>query len=62
MAVLLGFAAGVIYLGQGWRLQRKHGPLRGLRLPSLEWLQQANSHAILLAVLMLGIGIVSGVC
>ena len=61
VAVLLGFAAGVTYLGQRWRLRRKHGPLRGLRLPSLEWLQHANSHAILLAVFMLGIGIVSGV-
>ena len=36
------------------------GPLRSLELPSLEWLQRANSHAILLAVFMLGIGIVSG--
>ena len=61
MAVLLGFAAGVMYLGQRWRLRRKHGPLRGLRLPSLEWLQRANSHAILLAVFMLGIGVVSGI-
>ncbi len=60
VAVLLGFAAGVSYLGQRWRLRRKHAPWGTLRLPSLEWLERANSHAILLAVFMLGIGIVSG--
>ncbi|MGO8691011.1 MAG: cytochrome c biogenesis protein CcsA [Thermoguttaceae bacterium] len=61
VAVLLGFAAGVTYLGQRWRLRRKHGPLRSLKLPSLEWLQRANSHAILTAVFLLGIGVVSGI-
>jgi ABC-type uncharacterized transport system permease subunit len=61
VAVLLGFAAGVGYLAQRWRLKGKRPPPGGLRLPSLEWLERANSHAILLAVGMLGIGIISGV-
>ena len=55
-----GFAAGVAYLGQRWRLKHKIPPLARLRLPSLEWLQRANSHAILAAAFMLGVGIVSG--
>ena len=60
VAVLLGFAAGVGYLSQAWRLKHKRPPLLDVRLPSLEWLQHANSHAIRAAVLMLGIGILSG--
>lgn len=61
VAVLVGFAAGVMYLGQASRLKRKRPPLPGLRLPSLEWLQRANSRALGIAVIMLGIGILSGV-
>ncbi len=33
---------------------------RGLRLPSLEWLQRTNSRAIVVSVLMLGVGVLSG--
>ena len=61
VSVLLGFAAGATYLGQAWRLKHNRPPLRGLRLPSLEWLQKANSHAIMVAALMFGLGIISGV-
>jgi ABC-type uncharacterized transport system permease subunit len=61
VAVLLGFAAGVTYLSQRWRLKHKRPSLGGLRLPSLEWLDRANSHATTLSVIMLGVGIVSGV-
>ena len=39
VAVLLGFAAGVTYLSQAWRLKRKLPLAGGLRLPSLEWLR-----------------------
>lgn len=60
VAVLVGFAAGLMYLWQEYRLKRKLPPPRGLRLPSLEWLQQTNSRGILFAMLMLGLGILAG--
>jgi len=60
VAVLVGFAAGLMYLGQAYRLKHKLTPRRGLRLPSLEWLQRANSRAIGVAALMLGACILSG--
>jgi hypothetical protein len=41
-------------------LKHKHLPGRSVRLPSLEWLQKANSRAIVVATLMLAAGVVSG--
>ncbi len=61
VAVLVGFAAGVMYLSQDRRLKRKAPPPRGLRLPSLEWLARANGRAMVVAVLMLIVGVASGV-
>jgi ABC-type uncharacterized transport system permease subunit len=60
VSVLVGFVAGMMYLGQSRRLKHKRLPTGRLRLPSLEWLQRANSHAIVTSLLMLGIGILSG--
>jgi ABC-type uncharacterized transport system permease subunit len=60
VAVLIGFTAGLMYLGQARRLKHKLPPSRGLRLPSLEWLQRTNSRAIVISVLMLGVGVLSG--
>jgi ABC-type transport system involved in cytochrome c biogenesis permease subunit len=60
VAVLVGFMAGLMYLGQSRRLKHKRLPTGRLRLPSLEWLQRANSHAIVTSLLMLGVGILSG--
>ena len=60
VAVLVGFATGLMYLGQAYRLKHKLPPRRGLRLPSLEWLGRANSRAIGIAALMLGAGILFG--
>ena len=60
VAVLVGFAAGVMYLAQAYRLKHKLPPRRGLRLPSLEWLQRTNSRTIGIALLMLGAGVLSG--
>ena len=60
VSVLIGFVAGLMYLGQSRRLKHKRLPAGGLRLPSLEWLQRANSHAIVTSLLMLGVGILSG--
>jgi len=59
-ALFVGFAAGVMYLYQVRRLRRKLPPLHGPRLPSLEWLQQANGRALIVAVVMLGVGVASG--
>ncbi len=61
VAVLMGFAAGVMYLSQDRRLKRKLPPPRGLRLPSLEWLARVNGRALIVAVLMLVVGVASGV-
>lgn len=60
VAVLIGFAAGLMYLWQAQRLKQKVPAERGIRLPSLEWLQRTNSRAIFFALIMLGIGIFSG--
>src|SRR5205807_599225 len=61
VAVIVGFATGLMYLLQAHRLKHKLPPLAGLRLPNLEWLERANSRAILISVLMAAAGLVSGV-
>ncbi len=61
VSVLIGFAAGLMYLGQARRLKHKLPPIRGMRLPSLEWLQRTNSRAMVVSVLMMGAGLISGV-
>ena len=60
VAVLVGFVAGLMYFGKAWRLKHKRLPIGGLSLPSLEWLQSTNGLAIVVAVVMLGVGVVSG--
>jgi ABC-type uncharacterized transport system permease subunit len=60
VSVLVGFVAGLMYLGQSRRLKHKRMPAGRLSLPSLEWLERANSHAIVTSLLMLGVGILSG--
>lgn len=61
VAVLVGFASGLMYLQQAYRLKRKRPPQRGLRLPSLEWLHRTNGRAMGVALLMTGAAIVSGI-
>ena len=61
VSMLIGLAAGLMYLGQARRLKHKLPPISGLRLPSLEWLQRANGRAIVVSMLMLGVGVVSGI-
>jgi ABC-type uncharacterized transport system permease subunit len=60
VAVLVGFVAGLMYLSQARRLKHRRPPTGGLRLPSLEWLQWANARAIVVSLLMLGLGVLSG--
>jgi ABC-type uncharacterized transport system permease subunit len=60
-AVVLGFASGVMYLIQAYRLKHKLPPRPGFRLPSLEWLQQANRESLLVSTSLLAVGLVCGV-
>jgi len=60
VSVLIGFVAGLMYLGQSRRLKHKRLPAGRLRLPSLEWLERTNSRAIVASLAMLGIGVLSG--
>jgi ABC-type transport system involved in cytochrome c biogenesis permease subunit len=60
VSMLVALIAGLMYLGQMRRLKRKLPPLRRLRLPSLEWLDRANSRAMIVSVLMLALGVFSG--
>ncbi len=60
VAVLIGFSAGSMYLWQAYRLKHKRDPLPGFRFPSLEWLERVNSRALLVSVVMIGLGFASG--
>lgn len=61
VVVMLGFVAGLMYLVQSYRLKHKLPPRQGLKLPSLEWLQQANRHSLAVSSALLFVGVVSGV-
>lgn len=58
--VMVGFVSGVMYLIQAWRLKHKKLPRPGLRLPSLEWLQNTATRAIPFSLLFLLGGFLSG--
>jgi ABC-type uncharacterized transport system permease subunit len=60
VSMLVGLAAGVMYISQMRRLKQKRPVGQGLRLPSLEWLEQVNYRAIIIALIMLGIGVLGG--
>jgi ABC-type uncharacterized transport system permease subunit len=61
VVVSLGFMAGLMYLHQSYRLKRKRPRERFLQPPSLEWLQRTNNRAIVVAALLLGVGVLSGI-
>jgi hypothetical protein len=61
VVVTLGFIAGTMYLVQSFRLKKKLPPPRGLKLPSLEWLQQATRCALLSSSWILAAGLLAGV-
>ena len=61
VAVAVGCMTGLMYLIQARRLKNKRPPNSGLRLPSLEWLERSGERAIVVSVLMLAIGVASGV-
>ncbi len=60
VAAALGFAAGIMYLLQSYRLKHKYLPSPGIRLPSLEWLQRFNRRALLISTGLLAIGFGAG--
>jgi ABC-type uncharacterized transport system permease subunit len=60
VSVLAGFAAGVMDLVQSSRLKRKMSPQRGLRLPSLEWLEQIGIRSIFSSFALSFLGLLAG--
>ena len=54
VTVMIGFAAGVMYLIQAARLNGKLPPPGGLRFPSLEWLERINSRVLVVSTLLWG--------
>lgn len=60
VSVLVGFATGVMDLVQSSRLKRKVLPQRGLRLPTLEWLERVGVRSIFASCLLSTLGLLSG--
>jgi ABC-type transport system involved in cytochrome c biogenesis permease subunit len=60
VAVMVGFAAGLMYLVQARRLKLKLPPAEGFRLPSLERLAKVNSRSIILSAMLVGVGFLAG--
>ncbi len=61
VAVSLGFAAGLMYLVQSWRLKHHVPSAAGLKLPSLEWLQTINKQALIYSSCFIALGLIAGV-
>jgi len=61
ISVSLGFAAGLMYLAQSYRLKHKLAPRQGFKLPSLEWLQWANKHLLAWSSFLILLGLAAGV-
>ncbi|MCE9607429.1 MAG: cytochrome c biogenesis protein CcsA [Planctomycetia bacterium] len=60
VSVLLGFATGVMELVQAYRLKHKLRAQQGLRLPSLEWLQQTGLRTLFASFTLLSLGLLTG--
>jgi ABC-type uncharacterized transport system permease subunit len=61
VTVCIGFLAGLMYLAQSYLLKHARSSPSGLRLPSLEWLEQVNSRTLALSALLIALGFISGV-
>jgi ABC-type uncharacterized transport system permease subunit len=61
LAVLMGLVTGVMYLVQSYRLKHKLPAMERMLLPSLEWLERANSRSLAAAAACVGLGFMSGV-
>ena len=60
VSVALGFVFGLVYLIQANRLKRKIPQSELFRLPSLEWLQICCERSLLTSLLLLAVGLKSG--
>jgi ABC-type uncharacterized transport system permease subunit len=61
VTVTFGFVAGVMYLVQSYRLKHKLPPREGLKLPSLEWLQNVNKQALWHSAWCIALGLIAGI-
>jgi hypothetical protein len=61
VAVSFGFAAGLMYLVQSWRLKHHVSPRSGIRLPSLEWLQTINKQSLIYSACFIALGLIAGI-
>jgi ABC-type uncharacterized transport system permease subunit len=61
VTVALGFATGLMYLIQSFRLKRKLPPRPGFRLPSLEALQRFNRESLVVSICLIAIGLLAGI-
>jgi len=60
VTIFLGFVTGVMYLVQASNLKHKRPMLGHRRLPTLEWLQTTNTRLIGFLIVVLTVGILSG--
>lgn len=60
VSVMIGFAAGLMYLLQAQRLRQKRLPRPGFELPSLEWLGRTSERAVVASVIFLLCGFATG--
>ena len=61
VTVSFGFVAGLMYLVQSYRLKHKLPPAEGLKLPSLEWLQNVNKQALWYSAWFIALGLIAGI-
>ena len=61
VSVVLGFVFGAMYLLNARRLKQKRAPSRFFRYPSLEWLHQSCDTSLIASLVLLGLGLVSGI-
>lgn len=61
VTVCIGFLAGLMYLIQSWRLKHKLPASPRFRLPSLERLEQVNSRALGMSMVLVAGGFFSGI-
>lgn len=61
VGVLLGFAAGLMYLVHSYRLKHGIANSRGFQLPPLEWLQRFNRETLWISTAAIALGLISGI-
>lgn len=59
-SIFLGFMSSLMYFHQSWALKHKRPSVRGLRLPSLEWMQRFGIQMLLVSTISIGVGLFAG--